>query len=69
LARPPSPAEKAAVSDFLKSQTTLVAGRLAANEKVLLPENMPANMDQAQGAAFVDFCHTLISSNEFMYIN
>jgi len=69
LARPPSPAEKAAVSDFLKSQTTLVATRLAANEKVLLPENMPANMDQAQGAAFVDFCHTLISSNEFMYIN
>ncbi|HKD09965.1 MAG TPA: DUF1553 domain-containing protein [Bryobacteraceae bacterium] len=69
LARPPSAAEKTSVSDFLKSQTTLVAGRLAADEKVLLPENMPTNMDQAQGAAFVDFCHALISSNEFMYIN
>jgi hypothetical protein len=26
-------------------------------------------MDPAKAAAFVDFCHTLMSSNEFMYIN
>jgi hypothetical protein len=36
---------------------------------VSLPENVPAGADPARVAAFVDFCHTLLNSNEFMYLN
>ena len=69
LARTPKPEEQRTVSEFLKTQSTVVADRLAHNEKVLLPENLPAGVDQAKAAAFVDFCHALLSSNEFMYMN
>ncbi|HXJ40322.1 MAG TPA: PSD1 and planctomycete cytochrome C domain-containing protein, partial [Bryobacteraceae bacterium] len=69
LSRAPKPEETKTVAGFLEKQTAVLAGRLAKNEKVLLPDNIPAGMDPAKAAAFVDFCHTLMSSNEFMYIN
>jgi hypothetical protein len=69
LARTPKPEEQRTVAEFLKTQSTLVADRLAHNEKVLLPANLPNGADQAKAAAFVDFCHALLSSNEFMYVN
>jgi hypothetical protein len=69
LSRAPKPEETKTVAGFLEKQSAVLAGRLARNEKVLLPENMPTGMDPAKAAAFVDFCHTLMSSNEFMYIN
>lgn len=69
FSRAPKAEEVKTVQGFLEKQTTVLSARLAKNEKVLLPENMPKGMDPAKAAAFVDFCHTLMSSNEFMYIN
>ena len=34
-----------------------------------LPANLPAGTDPARAAAFVDLCHMLLDSNEFLYIN
>ena len=50
-------------------QATLHAERLARNEKPPVPAELPAGMDPARAAAFVDFCHTLLNSNEFLYVN
>jgi hypothetical protein len=69
LSRPPKPEEEKTVLDFLGRQSAAIAQRLAANEKVLLPEKLPAGAEPARVAAFVDFCHTLLNSNEFMYLN
>ena len=69
FSRAPKAEEVKTVQGFLEKQATVLSARLAKNEKVLLPENMPKGMDPAKAAAFVDFCHTLMSSNEFMYIN
>ena len=45
------------------------AERLARNEKPPVPAELPVGMDPARAAAFVDFCHTLLNSNEFLYVN
>jgi hypothetical protein len=67
--RAPESNEITAVSDFLTRQTALVSGRMARNEPVLLPDQIPAGTEPSFAAAFVDFCHALMSSNEFLYIN
>jgi hypothetical protein len=69
LSRLPNTDERSTVSDFLRQQTTLHAERLARNEKPPVPAELPAGMDPARAAAFVDFCHTLLNSNEFLYVN
>ena len=55
--------------DFLSQQSALLAARLAKNEKVPLPDSVPEGMSPARAAAFVGFCHTLLNSNEFIYMN
>jgi len=69
FSRAPKMEEVKTVQGFLDQQAAVVTARLAKNEKVLLPDNIPSGMDPARAAAFVDFCHTLMSSNEFLYIN
>ena len=69
LSRSPKPEEKQAVLDFLSKQTALLASRIEKHEKVPLPDKMPSGADPAQVAAFVDFCHSLMNSNEFLYVN
>jgi hypothetical protein len=69
LSRPPAAAEREAVLDFLDRQSSLLAGALARNEKPPMPEALPAGMQPARAAAFVDFCHVLMNSNEFLYSN
>ena len=69
LSRPPAAAEREAVLDFLDRQSALLAEGLARNEKPPVPEALPAGMEPARAAAFVDFCHALINSNEFLYAN
>ena len=39
------------------------------NEPVLVPDQIPTGTEQSFAAAFVDFTHALMSSNEFLYIN
>ena len=69
FARAPNADERQAVSAFLASQSKLVATRLARNEKVILPAQLAPGVDPALASAFVDFCHSLMSSNEFLYLN
>ena len=57
------------VLDFLNQQSALVAERLARSEKVPLPDSIPEGMSGARAAAFVGFCHILLNSNEFIYMN
>lgn len=69
LSRPPKTVEEKEILNFLGEQQTLLAARLARNEKVPMPEKIPSGMDPAQVAAFVDLCHALMNSNEFLYVN
>ena len=69
LSRAPLPDEQKSVSAFLAKQSGLIAERLSRNEKVLLPDHLPPGFEPAKAAAFVDFCHALMSSNEFLYVN
>ncbi len=67
--RSPSGTEKDTVLTFFKDQRAIVAARLAAGEKLAVPEFVPAGVDPAHAAALVDFCHMLLNSNEFVYRN
>jgi hypothetical protein len=69
LSRAPKPAESQSILDFLDHQSGLIAERLAKNDKVPLPDVVPQGMPPARAAAFVDLCHTLLNSNEFIYMN
>jgi hypothetical protein len=69
LGRSPNAPERQAVLDFLGQQSALIGERLAQNDQVPLPGNLPANIAPARAAAFVDFCHALLNSNEFLYVN
>jgi Protein of unknown function (DUF1553)/Protein of unknown function (DUF1549) len=62
--------EQKMAEDFLAKQTPVMVARLASNAaKPPLPTNLPQGTDQARAAAFVDLCHMLMDSNEFLYIN
>ena len=39
------------------------------NDKAPLPRKCPQGHRPARAAAFVDFCHALLNSNEFLYMN
>jgi len=69
LSRPPNESEKNAVLAFLQQQSSLLNERLARNEKVPVPEKVPSGVEPARAAAFIDFCHALLNSNEFLYVN
>jgi hypothetical protein len=69
FSRAPKPAESKSILDFLDQQSGLIAERLAKNDKVPLPDVVPPGMSPERAAAFVDLCHTLLNSNEFIYMN
>ena len=63
--------EQKIAEDFLAKQIPVMAERLAGGDKSKppLPTNLPESVDPARAAAFVDLCHMLLDSNEFLYIN
>jgi len=63
--------EQKIASDFLAKQIPIMAERIAGGDKTKppLPANVPAGMDAARAAAFVDLSQMLLASNEFLYIN
>ena len=67
--RSPDPWEKDTVATFFHKQKALIAGRIAQGGPLALPPAMPEGTDPAYAAAFVDFCHMLLNSNEFVYGN
>jgi hypothetical protein len=69
--RAPTPDEQKLASEFLARQTPILAKRFAAGgkSKPPLPANLPSGMDPVRAAALVDLAHTLLDSNEFLYLN
>jgi hypothetical protein len=65
--RGPDGWEKDTALTFLKRQQALIKERRAADEKIALPTYLPEGMSETKAAAFVDFCHTLLNSNEFVF--
>lgn len=67
--RQPESSESAMAEAFLNKQAALIKTRVAEQKKAAVPANLPAGIDPATAAAFVDFCHVLLNSNEFVYVN
>jgi hypothetical protein len=67
--RAPNAKERQALASFLESQSAIIRERLARNEPVLAPGQLPAGIEPARAAAFVDLCHALLNSNEMLYLN
>ncbi|HMC27009.1 MAG TPA: DUF1553 domain-containing protein [Verrucomicrobiae bacterium] len=65
--RRPDQQERETSSTFLKQQRALIAERSPGDDEPPLPLGAPA--ENADAAALVDFCHTLINANEFIYLN
>ena len=65
--RQPTAWDKDTVVTFFAKQRDIIAERAAAGEELALPTPMPEGVGKAEGAALVDFCHTLLNSNEFVY--
>jgi hypothetical protein len=68
-ARTPSQDERKMALAFLDRHMPILAERIAKNEKVPLPEELPQGVDAVRAAAMVDLCHMLLNSNEFVYVN
>jgi len=68
-ARKPGPQERELAMTFLTQQATLLKSRIEEKKPIALPSHLRAGVDPAIAAALVDFCHVLINSNEFVYVN
>jgi hypothetical protein len=55
--------------DFLQRHRAIVAARAKAGDKLAGMASLPAGVDAVDAATLVDFCHMLINSNEFVYVN
>jgi hypothetical protein len=68
-ARPPAPAETNFAVAFIDRQTQLIAARQSKGETIALPPDLPKFTDASRAAAVIDFCHALVNSNEFLYVD
>ncbi|HVY69616.1 MAG TPA: DUF1549 and DUF1553 domain-containing protein [Verrucomicrobiae bacterium] len=67
-ARLPDTTERAMAREFFAAQERIIIQRSEAGEKIVQPESLPAGVSPYHGAALVDFCHALLNSNEFVYL-
>ncbi|MDB6022997.1 MAG: hypothetical protein JWQ04_2854 [Pedosphaera sp.] len=67
--RGPDAEEKKTVQSFFQSQQEILAERQARGEALALPPKLPASADPLRAATLVDFCHTLLNMDEFVYQN
>jgi len=65
--RKPDGWETDTVLTFLEKQRGIIQSRIAKGESIALPTNVPEKGEPARLAALVDFCHSLLNSNEFVY--
>jgi hypothetical protein len=65
--REPDSEELAAATQFLERQARLIASG-SGPVRDSLPQPLPAGVCAAHAAAVVDFCHTLLNSAEFLYV-
>jgi hypothetical protein len=67
FSREPDGWEKDKALTFLDEQTRLIAERQQHGDALALPAVIPKGVSETQAAAFVDFCHTLLNANEFVF--
>ena len=65
--RSPDDWEKHSALTFLDRHSKIVAEREARGEKLASPAVMAKNIKPAEAAALVDFCHSILNSNEFVF--
>jgi hypothetical protein len=67
--RPPKQDEIKSAEEFIDSQAQTIAHDESKLSDSSLPENLPPKVDRAKAAAVVDFCHAMLCSNEFLYVD
>ena len=67
FSREPDGWEKDKALTFLDEQERLIAERQENGGTPALPAVVPEGVSEPRAAAFVDFCHTLLNSNEFVF--
>ncbi len=67
--RPTDPKSKDLALSFFHRHREIVAERASRHENLALPQPMPEGYSPIDGAALVDFCHMLMTSSEFIYLN
>ncbi len=65
--RHPDEWEKDTVLTFLDKQAKVIAARGAEDDALAKPTIAAANLSPEQSAALVDFCHSILNSNEFVF--
>ena len=66
-ARLPEPGEIDLALRFLRGQSERIEVRRARGEAVAVPEPVSPDISPALASAWVDLCHSLLNSNEFVY--
>jgi hypothetical protein len=69
LSRAPSAEEVSAALEFLAEQSNHLEQRIADDEPLAQLETVVDGLTKPQAAAWVDLCHLLLNSNEFLYID
>ncbi|MEX0978196.1 MAG: DUF1549 and DUF1553 domain-containing protein [Pirellulales bacterium] len=69
FAREPDNASLRMAADFVSRQTAAISAAGDASAADVLPTPMPKNLDPARAAALVDFCHAILNTNEFVYVD
>lgn len=69
FSRPATEEQCHMAEEFLTRQAGAISGSGDATAVGALSEPMPAGCDPAQAAAIVDFCHALLNTNEFVYVD
>ena len=54
---------------FIEQQRALIAKRREAGETLEDMPDLPDGFDNNLALAFTDFCHALLNSNEFVYLD
>jgi hypothetical protein len=67
--RLPKDAELKSAEKFVDSQAATLATDSAPLDDRQLPLPLPVKIGKAKAAAVVDFCHAILCSNEFMYVD
>ncbi len=69
FSRLPAEDELSASQQFLADQSAAIDRTGDATAADTLPQPMPANLAPAKAAAWVDFCHAILNSNELVYLD
>jgi hypothetical protein len=69
FARTPTESELSVVERFFAEHPAIIRERLEKDEPLALPQGAGSAIHAEAGATLVDFCHMLLNSNEFVYLN